>query len=731
MPGLMVVTGCAVMVVALASGAISRHSDAQWTGQVQRAQERLDERRTMLSVWLVNWALWDELVDYVEHPDLGWAQGNLDWLLKKTAFDVLVVVDTNGNVVYSDSPTVAFERGKNVRDLPPVRMGFERPGTDMLWRIGGNALWLTAGTIESKGGFEPPGQGAVILGWQITDAFLKNVSAAVGGKVELVFEERDTAAEPQPQTRTATIARLTNFEGDQIASFRLTQDSDISDTSNRAFLALSIFFLLAIAVGLILIGVAADRAVVRPLVQLRQAVVDLRERGELTTSLPLERRDELGELGELAVEVASFAADLREAENRRREHQIAREKAEVALRENEEHLRQSQRMEAIGQLAGGIAHDFNNLLTTILGYCELLLAGKGKAGADRQIEQIAKAGRRAASLTSQLLAFSRKQVLQPRVIDLNRVIAEMRGMLERLISEDVTLVIDLASDLKPVKADPGQIEQVIMNLVVNARDAMPSGGRLKIATRNVDVDGEDASPTSLQTSAEIAVSDTGDGMDAETLQKIFDPFFTTKAPGAGTGLGLSTVYGIVTQSGGEIVAASQPLAGSTFRVRLPHVELAVMELSDEAAVATPMLDGRETILLVEDDDGVRELTRTILESAGYQVLEANRAATALEIAETHRIDLLVTDVVMPGGSGPKLVERMTPLHESLKVLFISGYVNDAFSHDKMPVDRTRLLEKPFTGARLLQFVRAILDGAEPDDAGQRLETRADAAPTTP
>ncbi len=577
------------------------------------------------------------------------------------------------------------------------------------------------------GRFVPPGHGALILGWRITDAFLQDATAAPGGKVELVFEREDRSAEPRPQTRAATIARLTNLEGDQVASFRLTQDSDITDTSNRAFLALSVFFLLAMAVGLVLIGVATDRALVRPLVQLRHAVVDLREGRELSTSLPLERRDELGEL---AVEVAAFSADLREAEHRRREHQIAREKAEIALRENEDHLRQSQRTEAIGQLAGGIAHDFNNLLTTILGYCELLAARKGKGGAERQIEQIVKAGRRAASLTSQLLAFSRKQVLQPRVIDLNVVIAEMRGMLERLISEDVTLVIDLASDLKPVKADPGQIEQVIMNLVVNARDAMPRGGRLKIATRSVDVDGENASPTSVQTSAEIAVSDTGDGMDAETLQKIFDPFFTTKAPGAGTGLGLSTVYGIVTQSGGEVVASSQPLAGSTFRVRLPHVEHPVAELSDEAAVATPMLDGRETILLVEDDDGVRELARTILESAGYQVLEASRAATALEIAETHTIDLLVTDVVMPDVSGPKLVERMTPFNKSLKVLFISGYVNDAFSHNKMPVDRTHLLEKPFTGARLLQFVRAILDAADPDDVGQKLETRPSAAPTT-
>ena len=356
-------------------------------------------------------------------------------------------------------------------------------------------------------------------------------------------------------------------------------------------------------------------------------------RRELSTSLPLERRDELGEL---AVEVAAFSTDLREAEHHRREHQIAREKAEIALRENEEHMRQSQRMEGIGQLAGGIAHDFNNLLTTILGYCELLSARKGKAGAERQIEQIAKSGRRAASLTSQLLAFSRKQVLQPRVIDLNAVIAEMRGLLERLISEDVTLVIDLASDLKPVKADPGQIEQVIMNLVVNARDAMPRGGRLKIATRSVDVDGENALPSSVQTSAEIAVSDTGDGMDAETLQKIFDPFFTTKAPGAGHGVGpFDRIRHRDSERRGKSSRRVNRLRARRFACACRTWNIPVAELSDEAAVATPILDGRETILLVEDDDGVRELARTILESAGYQVLEASRAATALKIAETH------------------------------------------------------------------------------------------------
>ncbi len=238
MPGLVVVTGCAVMLVALANRAISRQSDALWTSQVQRAQERLDERRSMLSVWLVNYALWDELVDYIAHPDLGWEQGNLDWLVDNTAFDVLVVVDTSGKVLYSESPTVAFERGRNVRDLPPVRLGFERPDTDMLWRIGEKAFWLTAGTIERSrtGRFVPPGHGAVILGWRITDAFLQDVSVAAGGRVELVFEEADPSAEPQPKARNATIATLTSFEGNQIASFRLTQDSDIADTSNRAFL---------------------------------------------------------------------------------------------------------------------------------------------------------------------------------------------------------------------------------------------------------------------------------------------------------------------------------------------------------------------------------------------------------------------------------------------------------------------------------------------------------------
>jgi signal transduction histidine kinase/ActR/RegA family two-component response regulator len=600
--------------------------------------------------------------------------------------------------------------GENVLDAPPVQLGIEHPDATMLWKNGEQPIWVTAGPIVASAADDStsPGHGVLILGWALTDRFLSNISSALGGKVELVQGVADSLDESPGDARTAMVGQLEGIEGEVIAGFRLTQSRNIVDTSIRAFLGLSIFLLLAMGAGLLLLGFAAERALVRPLVLLRQGLSELRERRALTTPLPLGRPDELGEL---AREVEALSADLRESERRRRDHQIAQEKAEQSLHEKEEHLRQSQRMEAIGLLAGGIAHDFNNLLTTILGYCEILSIGKSKGEPGHEIEQIAKAGKKAANLTSQLLAFSRKQILEPSVIDLNHIVVDMKDMLQRLIAEDVELVTDLAPDLHPVKADPGQIEQVIMNLIVNARDAMPHGGVLKIATRNVGFKPERGNRTGPGGFAEIEIADTGDGMDSETLEKIFDPFFTTKALGEGTGLGLSTVYGIVTQSGGRVTASSLPGEGSTFLVHLPQTVQAIDSRPEESATTSPSRDGRETILLVEDDDGVRSLTRTILESGGYKVLDASRPVAALDIVSEHAgdIDLLVTDVVMPDLSGPELVTRIEALRAFPKVLFISGYVNDAVSHDKMPTDGATLLEKPFTAASLLQMVRTVLD----------------------
>jgi PAS domain S-box-containing protein len=383
----------------------------------------------------------------------------------------------------------------------------------------------------------------------------------------------------------------------------------------------------------------------------------------------------------------------------------------------EEQLRQAQKMEAVGRLAGGIAHDFNNLLTIISGYSDLLLDSSSLS--DRQhahVEEIKKAGLRAAALTRQLLAFSRRQVLAPQVLDLNGVVANMDKMLRRLIGEDVELAAILGEDLGKVKADPGQIEQVIMNLAVNARDAMPQGGKLTIETANVELDSTYAR---LHTSVNpgpyvmLAVSDTGTGMDAPTQAHIFEPFFTTKDKGKGTGLGLATVYGIVKQSGGNIWVYSEPGRGATFKIYLPRVQQPAREAGAGRAAAGSA-QGHETILLVEDEPALRGMVRSVLESKGYKVLEARHGEDALIVSEQHRgaINLLLTDVVMPGMSGRELAEHLVHAHREMRVLYMSGYTDDAIVHHGVLGSDMAFLQKPFTPDGVARKVREVLDAAQ-------------------
>ena len=387
----------------------------------------------------------------------------------------------------------------------------------------------------------------------------------------------------------------------------------------------------------------------------------------------------------------------------------------TARRQLEEQLRQAQKMEAVGQLAGGIAHDFNNLLTAILGCTQLLLHATPPEDQRREdVEEIKNAGLRAAELTRQLLAFSRRQVLAPKVLDVNAIVANMDKMLRRLLGEDVALVTHLAADLGPVSADPGQLEQVLLNLAVNARDAMPQGGRLTIETANVLLTEEYAErhhrlppgPYVL-----LAVSDTGVGMDEITQKHLFEPFFTTKEVGKGTGLGLATVYGIVKQSGGYIWVYSEPGRGTTLKVYLPRVPGAAEPLP--VAVESPELRrGTETVLLVEDAAPVRSLARKGLESYGYQVLEAADGPAALELSARHPrgIDILVTDVVMPGMSGRELAERLAPARPGMRVLYTSGYTDDAMVHQGVLRSGVAFLQKPFVPETLARKVREVLDG---------------------
>ena len=413
-----------------------------------------------------------------------------------------------------------------------------------------------------------------------------------------------------------------------------------------------------------------------------------------------------------SVAVVDFAVNTVQFGSARLMLSIGRDVTEQRLLEHQ--YRQSQKMEAIGRLAGGVAHDFNNMLTAILGYAELIMmALPPDTPVQADLQEIQGAARRAAGLTSQLLAFSRQQVLAPVVLNLNEVVTGVRKMLERLIGEDVAIELEIDSQLRNVMADRGQVEQVLMNLCVNARDAMPQGGTLIIHTENVELTEGYADQHQSVTPGSyvmVAVTDTGVGMTEEVRARVFEPFFTTKEKGKGTGLGLATSYGIVKQSGGFIWAYGEPGHGATFKFYLPVVR--------DAAMATPVLPreeqlgGTETILLAEDDDVLRKLTSSVLRHYGYAVLTAANAAEAIRLSRAHQkpVQLLLTDLVMPGESGHSLATRLLEERPDIKVLFMSGYTDDAVARQGLMQEGSGFLQKPFTPATLARKIREILAG---------------------
>jgi two-component system, cell cycle sensor histidine kinase and response regulator CckA len=377
-------------------------------------------------------------------------------------------------------------------------------------------------------------------------------------------------------------------------------------------------------------------------------------------------------------------------------------------------LLQAQKMEAVGRLAGGVAHDFNNLLGVITGYSELLLKSLGRAHpGSKRVEEIQKAAERGAGLTRQLLAFSRQQVLQPRVLDLNEVVADVESMLRRVIGEDVELVVKPGAKLGRIRGDPGQIDQVLLNLVVNARDAMPKGGALSLETANVALDdayGRLHPEVQPGPFVMLSVSDTGEGMDARTQTHIFEPFFTTKEAGKGTGLGLATVFGIVQQSGGSISVDSRPGVGTTVKICFPQVFEPLSRLDRPPPLSAPS-SGAETVLLVEDEGSLREMIREILEGASYKVLEASDPGEALSKIGTldASVCLMLTDVVMPGMSGPDLATSVRAARPEIKVLFMSGYTDEVMGFHGVLRSGTQFIQKPFAADALLAKVREAID----------------------
>ncbi len=394
-------------------------------------------------------------------------------------------------------------------------------------------------------------------------------------------------------------------------------------------------------------------------------------------------------------------------------YSLERQKGEDALRLSEERLRHAQKMDALGRLAGGIAHDFNNILSAVLGFSELTLRKlEGNNPIRRYVEEIKKAGERAAVLTRRLLTMTRAQMVQPRILDLNAVVLDMKKMFHRLIGEDIELVTHLDEALWQTKADPGQVEQIILNLVINSRDAMPVGGKLILETQNITIDSSESQPDLTITAGSyvlLSVSDTGAGMTDEIKGHLFEPFFTTKAPGKGTGLGLSTVYGIVSQLGGFINVFSEPGQGSTFRIYFPRFTAGVEKL-----VETPRDEnrprGRETVLLVEDEDMVRTLVKEILQREGYTVLEAHDGTEAVHLCQQQvgPVHLLVTDVVMPHMSGRELAEKVLLLHPETRVLFMSGYTDNISLQSGILKKETSFIAKPFTPDLLASKVREVL-----------------------
>jgi two-component system, cell cycle sensor histidine kinase and response regulator CckA len=632
--------------------------------------------------------------------------------------DLMALADASGKILalHSVHPDVSA----HVLE-PLLHSSLTKNHTSDWWFTQGRLYQVELQSIGTPASGTPPQTSTVIVGQEFDDRNVRDLADLLSSEVALRYDGHVVASTLDPYREAQLVAQIhRHTPPDQIvlgsdryfaSSVQLTPDQPDgaslivfrSDADAMTFLArlnrllLQVGFFAVVVGGLLAFLISATFT--KPLASLVQGVRAL-ERGDYDYRLQAEGGGEVAQV--------TLAFD-------RMRHTLQHNDAE--RRQLEEQLRQSQKMEALGRLAGGVAHDFNNLLTIIKGHSELLLDRLGNNDPSyKSGEQIHKAADRASALTRQLLIFSRRQILQPKVLDLNVLVTEMDKLLQRLIREDVEYEFLSGPELKNVKADPGQIEQVLMNLTVNACDAMPQGGRLTVATCNVDVDTAYAQTRpglAVGSYVLLSVTDTGHGMDVKTQARIFEPFFTTKEVGKGTGLGLSTVYGIVKQSGGFIWVQSAPGTGSSFEVYLPQVQEQGDPAASKASSLPTASDRRRTLLVVEDDASVRELTARFLDNAGYRVLTAKDGIEALQYASEYgpTIGALLTDVVMPRMRGTELAERLTTLVPDLKVIFMSGYLEQIEQKAKLQ-DDTFFLEKPFTREILLRKVNEAFSSSE-------------------
>ncbi|HZR77867.1 MAG TPA: ATP-binding protein [Chthoniobacterales bacterium] len=713
----------ALVVTAFVTGALAFRTFDRFKFR-RIAQERITERNHSFDTFLQrNGEPLETLVEdstCLDRMVQAVADNDEKWLSENFNDATLGAFHANAVWIYRADGTLLYQRNNlNTSDfgeLPVSKNDFfqmfaKEPLRQFFAQLPHGLMELRAGTIHPSKDFQRKTRprGYLLAGRLWNQPTLNEMSLFTGNEISLAPDGEKAAVSTIDHPDSVSFERvLEGWDGKPVARLIIRNSSQVVKELERESQALMLWIVIFALFLLLLISSSLVRWVRRPLRTIMRSLAQNDPR-------PIEALcADHTEFGQLARTLRTFFAQrdklIQEIEERRA--------TEAALREKEHELRHAQKLEAVGRLAGGVAHDFNNLLTAIIGYAELIIK---RAQQDPIIRQnsalIRKAGEQAASLTRQLLAFSRKQLLQPKVLDLNDLVRDVQALLHRVIGEHFELRTEPCARDGRVRADPTQLEQIILNLGVNARDAMPNGGVLKIRTDRIRLDYKSARRISSSLKAGdyvvLSVEDTGTGMDAETKARIFEPFFTTKGPGKGTGLGLATVYGIVKQSGGGILVDTEPGRGTCFHIYFPHERRPVDQVKT-ITVEPPVGSNFETVLVVEDDEIVRELVCDVLEGNGYTVLCAMDGPAALKMAEEYDklIDLLVTDVVMPQMNGPELASRLSLLRPELKVLYVSGYSADDIGDHGVLKEDLQLLQKPFSPQSLLQRVREVLSHRE-------------------